>query len=142
MSRPNFPKYLVEFVRYFWVSLIALVCDFSIFFVLLRIFSIAWPFAAGFGFCSGLLVAWWLSIRYVFKERALAKSPLLEFLGFLIIGAFGLLVTEFILFLAIDYFKLPPEFGKFVAAGATFIFNFLLRKLFLFRKLRGFDVKQ
>lgn len=123
-----------EFVRYFLASVLALLVDLGIFSLSLRVTGVPWAIAAGLGFCAGALTAWWLSIRFVFRNRMLRKKPSAEFTGFLVIGILGLSVTEAVIWFSMHILNVMPEFGKLMAAGATFFFNFLLRKLFLFRK--------
>ena len=123
-----------EFVRYFLASLLALLVDLGVFSLSLRLTGVPWAIAAGLGFCAGALTAWWLSIRFVFRNRTLQKKPSAEFTGFLVIGILGLGVTEAVIWSSIHILNVMPEFGKLMAAGATFVFNFLLRKLFLFRR--------
>jgi putative flippase GtrA len=77
-------------------------------------------------------VAYVLSIRYVFKHRALTAQPRRELLVFAFIGILGLGLTQLILWVTIDRLTLPPELSKLLAAGVTFFFNYFLRKLTLF----------
>jgi putative flippase GtrA len=122
-----------EFKRYFAVSLIGFLVDLSVFSVALRFFGLSWFLAAALGFSLGALAVWWLSVRLVFKNRALARSPLLEFLSFVTIGVLGLGVTELVLWVGVGVLKMQPELIKLAAAGVTFLFNFVLRKIILFR---------
>lgn len=124
-----------ELVRYFAVSLIGLLIDLGLFSVAIRLGDMSWSFAAFLGFAAGVMTVWWLSIHFVFKNRSLSQSPIVEFAGFLAIGIAGLGVTEVALWLGIELLKIQPEFSKLAAAGATFIFNFALRKWLLFRKI-------
>lgn len=116
-----------ELVRYFMVSLIALSVDLFFFSLALRLAGISWVIAAGAGFFVGALTSWWLSVRFVFRNR-IFKKPFTEFSIFLGIGLFSLGITEITIGLSIHEFNITPEFGKLIAAGATFACNFLLRK--------------
>ena len=124
-----------EVGRYFAVSLAGLFIDLGLFSVAVRLGGLPWAFAAFLGFAAGVMTVWWLSIHFVFKNRSLSQSPIVEFAGFLAIGIAGLGVTEVALWLGIELLKIQPEFSKLAAAGATFIFNFALRKWLLFRKI-------
>lgn len=123
-----------EVARYFAVSLVGLFIDLGLFSVAVRLWGYPWIFAAVLGFAAGGMTVWWLSIHFVFKNRSLSQSPIVEFASFLAIGIAGLGVTEVALWFGIELLKLQPELIKLVAAGATFIFNFTLRKWLLFRK--------
>ncbi|MFC4475113.1 GtrA family protein [Comamonas denitrificans] len=122
-----------ELARYFLVSLIGLLIDLSLFSVAMRLGGASWFFAAILGFSAGVASVWWLSILFVFKNRSLGQSPAIEFVSFLFIGILGLGVTESVLLVGIEVLKIQPELSKISAAGGTFVFNFALRKLLLFR---------
>lgn len=121
-----------EFGRYFLASLIALAIDLGVFSISLRIAGWPWMWAAALGFCFGAVISYWLSIRFVFQNRTLRNSPAMEFAGFATIGIAGLGMTEIVLWLAIEMLDVLPEAGKLGAAVATFLFNYVLRKLLLF----------
>lgn len=123
-----------EFLRYFFVSLLALAVDLGIFSASLRLAELPWAWAAVLGFFAGGLTAWWLSVHWVFRHRRFAKSPLMELGSFVAIGIAGLGITELVLWLGIVYLAFAPELSRLMAAGATFVFNFAVRKCLLFRK--------
>ena len=123
-----------EIFRYFFVSGGAFLADFFAFSLGIRFLNISWPVAATFGFVIGVLIAYFLSIRFVFSNRKLRKAPLRELLVFLAVGLGGLVITQFTLFIGIDLLQFNPEFSKICAAIFTFIFNFLFRKLLLFSR--------
>lgn len=123
-----------ELPRYFAASLVALAVDMTTFSLMLRVVGLAWAGAAVIGFLAGVLVAYWLSIRFVFASRTLARAPQAEFLSFMLIGVAGLGVTQVVLWLGIEWLVITPEISKLAAAGATFMFNFLVRRAALFCK--------
>jgi putative flippase GtrA len=124
-----------EFARYFACSAIALTADFGLYSLGLGL-GLSYPVAAVFGFIAGLWLAYFLSVRYVFRERALSNR-LSEFSIFAAIGVFGLLLTEALLWLLVDHAGLHPLAAKGVTAGAVFISNFALRKGILFTQSKG-----
>lgn len=126
-----------EFLQYFAASLVSLAVDLAIFSALLRVAGLSWFWAATFGFCAGVLTAYWLSVRWVFAARRLGHAPRSEFALFAAIGIVGLGVTQAVLWVGIEAFHLQPELVKLVAAGATFLFNFAIRKALLFRRGPG-----
>jgi putative flippase GtrA len=121
-----------EFLRYFVVSLIALSLDLGAFSASLRVFGLPWVAAAAIGFAAGLLVAYILSVRFVFAKRKLHQAPFAELLIFSLVGLGGLGVTQIVLWIGIERLQMNPELSKLCAAGFTFIFNFIVRKLMLF----------
>jgi len=112
--------------------LIAFVLDLAAFSTSLRLIGWPWAVAATLGFVVGVLVAYILSVRFVFANRKLRQAPLAEMLTFSMVGLGGLVVTQLVLWVGIERFKFNPEISKFCAAGITFLFNFVVRKLVLF----------
>ena len=51
---------------------------------------------------------------------------------FSVVGLGGLLVTQLVLWVGIELMGSNPEVSKVSAAGFTFLFNFMVRKLLLF----------
>lgn len=124
-----------EFVRYFGCSLAALVADYALYSLGLQL-RLGYPLAAVIGFGAGLWVAYGLSVRFAFAERAMT-NPQSEFVIFAGIGIFGLLLTEALLWISIEKAGLHPMLAKLLTAGAVFASNFLLRKSILFTSRRG-----
>jgi len=122
-----------EFLSYFAVSLIALAVDLGIFSATIRIVGVAWAWAATLGFCAGVLTAYWLSVLWVFSARRLKHRPQSEFAVFAGIGVAGLGLTQVVLWIGIEGLHVQPELVKLAAAGATFVFNYGVRKAMLFR---------
>lgn len=121
-----------EFFRYFVVSAAALLADFIVFSFGIRLLNIPWPLSATCGFIIGVLVAYFLSVRFVFSRRKLRAAPLRELLVFSAVGLAGLALTQITLWIGIELLQFNPEFSKICAAGFTFVFNFLVRKFILF----------
>lgn len=133
MLQKSFPQVLrSDLVRYFAASLLALAADMATLSISLRLigFSVAW--AATTGFMAGVLVTYLLSIRWVFRERAFANSPALEFIAFVVIGLAGLGITQLVMWIGVTELGWMPELVKLTAAGATFAFNYIARKSLLF----------
>lgn len=120
----------LEFLRYFACSAVALAVDTGIY-ALLLFLGTGWAEAAALGFGAGLIVAYTLSVRYVFHQRRL-RDARAEFAIFAVIGALGLLLTEAFLWLSIEGLRIDPMSAKLIAAGAVFFSNYALRKLVLF----------
>jgi putative flippase GtrA len=125
----------IEMLKYFIVSGVALAFDTITFSLALRVFHIDWYIAISLSFLIGVSVAYFLSIFWIFKERALKNEPQLEFFIFILIGLLGLLLTQGILWFGIYILNTTPEIVRVAAAGITFIFNFIIRKFLLFNHL-------
>jgi putative flippase GtrA len=122
----------LEFGRYFVVSLIALAVDVSVLMAMSRFMHYLW--AASLGFVLGAITSYWLAIRWAFTHRRLAAYPRAEFLAYSLVGILSLGINNLVIFVAVEYLALALLASKAVAAGATFAFNYGVRKFVLFRK--------
>lgn len=121
-----------EFIRYFGCSALALALDAGLFGLGLYV-GLAYSVAAAIGFIAGLVLAYFLSVRFVFRDRRLADERT-EFVVFACVGVGGLVLTELLLWLLIGQSHWHPAIAKLVAAGIVFGFNFGARKVLLFTK--------
>ena len=120
-----------EAFGYTIASAIAFGVDFAILFVLVHFFRWWYLAAATVSFSAGVGVAYIISVGLVFKERRL-QDRRLEFATFTAIGAIGLAINASTMFVAVRYFGLNYLIAKGVAAGFTFLTNFIVRRQFLF----------
>jgi len=111
--------------------------------------TVALIFSTAIGFCVGLTVNWILSVRFVFREvrnEEEAKSKK-SFAVFALIGLLGLALTEIgvvtlvALLPDITFLGKTAFFGtawkkwiaKAVMTGVVLVFNYLGRKVFIFK---------
>lgn len=125
-----------DLARYFAASLLALAVDTGTLSICLRLLHLSLAWSATLGFVAGAVVAYLLSIFWVFKARAFGNAPALEFLTFVGIGVAGLGITQFVLWLGVTEFGLLAEAVKLSAAIITFAFNYIARKTLLFASSR------
>lgn len=121
-----------ELSRYFVASLFALVVDVGLLILLAQVFAMPYLVANVFAFISGSIVAYLVSTRWVFENRRLDNKAL-EYLIFVFIGVLGLGVNEATLWMGTEilFWSLLP--AKLLAAGFSFLFNFVVRKIMLFK---------
>lgn len=149
-----------EIFRFLLVGGTATIVDYFVFWifdgVLFPLLSVAawWKtisliLSTALGFCAGLVVNWFLSISFVFrqvknKEEANSKKG---FLVFTIIGVIGLLITEVGILLLV---AILPEFSLFgvteilgtswvkwlskvIMTCIVLVWNYVGRKIFVFK---------
>lgn len=119
-----------EFSRYFLVSLVALGLDFSTFLFLAKF--IHYSLAAVVGFLLGAVVHYLLSIMVVFSRRKLSARRTTEFVLFVGTAVAGLLVNVATISACVEWFGASLFVAKTVAAGASFLFGYVVRKFLLF----------
>jgi putative flippase GtrA len=123
---------LLQFLRYTCVGGIAFSVDFSTLFILTELFGIYYLISAAFAFVLGLVTNYCASVLWVFNKRTL-QSRFLEFAAFALIGLVGLGLNEFFLWLFTEEFAIHYLLSKMISAVLVYLFNFISRRLVLFR---------
>jgi putative flippase GtrA len=120
-----------EALGYTIASAIALAVDFAVLWLLVQHLNWGYLPAATTSFLFGAVVAYTLSVRLAFKEHRL-KDVRAEFAGFVALGVVGLSLNAAIMFVAVQYLGLNYLVAKCIAAGVTFVCNFVSRRQLLF----------
>ena len=116
---------------YALASVIALVADAGLLQLLTH--HAHWPYlpASMLSFTTGAFVAYALSIKLAFRHHRLSHRGL-ELLSFVVLGLAGLAINSLVMFLAVGKLGLAVLPAKSLAAGGTFVTNFILRRQLLF----------
>jgi len=122
---------LKEAVGYGAASVCALAVDMAILTVLVQYCGWWYLAAATASFTAGIVVAYLISVRFVFKHRRLNDTRA-EFASFAALGTVGLCVNAVIMSVAVKIGGLHYLLAKCVAAGFTFVCNFVARRQLLF----------
>ena len=155
MKKQTNKQLFSEIFRFVLVGGVATLADYLVFWIFdAWIFPESWGTLAlvlstALGFCVGLLVNWVLSVSFVFRETeekisVRSKSP---FLTFALIGLFGLFITELGVVLLVWAFPSFALFGQTALLGTAWekwfakaimtclvlVWNYLGRKIFIFR---------
>lgn len=128
-----------EFMRYVVVGGIAFLVDFGTLVACQEFFFKAYDWgvyvATLCGFITGLITNYVLSLLFVFiqaKDRGKGRS-VGAFIVFGIIGALGLLWTELGMWIGIECLAWNYMIVKVLVTGAVLVWNYLGRKLLIFR---------
>lgn len=122
----------LTFLRYLAASVIALMVDMALLWVLLAGGSPA-PAASALSYSAGILVHWLISSRLVFPDGAAPDGVgRWRQKGLFLVSAFvGLSLTVMIVSLG-DLAGLDPRLAKLPAIAISFLANYLLRKHVVF----------
>ncbi len=121
---------VIQIFKYFWVSLLAAIADFTLFMALYEWIGIWYIAANTAGFALGVYINYTLSTIFVFKGQSTKTWS--EFIIFTIIGLVGLAVSNITLYLTIDIMGLGGGISKIIAICSAFFWNFFARKFLLF----------
>lgn len=122
---------LGEFIRYGATSGLALTADFLSLVLLTELAGLHYLASSVVGFAAGMVIAYVLSVRWVFSARRLSNAAA-EGTIFILIGVAGMLINQVVIFSLTESGLLPYVASKVASAGIVFTFNFSVRKLALF----------
>ena len=112
----------------FWADLATLA-------VLTEIIGLYYLISAALAFTVGLLVAYGLSVLWIFKHRRI-QNRFAEFAAFSLIGLVGVVVMLAAMLLLTEVLHLHYLISKIAASVLVFAVNFTMRRLLLFRPQR------
>ena len=122
-----------EFVRFFGAGSLVFIVDILLLYICTDLLEINYLLSNILSFCVALLVSYLLAIKWVFRYRKLTNVSL-EFTMFSLIGLTCLGSNEFAIWFLVEFMAVYYLAAKVLATGFTFMFSFLLKKMFLFRQ--------
>lgn len=128
-------KLLRELVLYGLVSAVSLAVDVAVLIGLTELAGLHYLASAAIAFTTGALVAYTLSVAFVFRERRL-EDRRSELVLFVLLGLGGLALNEAVLWGSVHWLGLGYAIAKAPAAVASFSFNFIARRALLFTATR------
>ena len=120
-----------QFIKYFFVSGISFIVDFSIFFFFVNYLDVHYLIANVLAFLFGLTTNYILSVNFVFTNRKI-NHKMKEYILFANIGIIGLLINQVTLFVCIEKFEESLVVSKILSTIIVFLWNFSARKILLF----------
>ncbi len=127
---PRLPVFFKDLIGYGLCSAAALILDCGLLFGLTYV-GVNYLPAAAIGFFSGMVLAYILSVRFVYAGRR-GTNKKWEAIGFFAIGLAGLLLNQILLYGLVDGLQLSLAFAKALTAIGVFLFNFAARRSMLF----------
>ena len=121
-----------EFFRYIVSGGIAFICDFSVLVIGTEVFGFHYLVSNIGGYAAGLIVSYFINIKWVFKNRRFEATQGTEFMYFTLIVFTGLALSEAVLYMTTEFFEVHYTVSKIVATFFVFLFNFIVKKWLLF----------
>ena len=125
----------LQFFRYAFVGGIAAIVDFALLFILTDYFGLFHMISAIIAFLGGLITNFTLSKILVFNSKVVEArvNSFFEFLSYAIIGIIGLGITEVILYIFTEKIGLYYMLSKLIATFIVLIWNYLARKMLIYK---------
>lgn len=124
-------RLVAQLLKYGAASAVALGVDYGLMVALTELAGLHYLVSALIGFCCGAVVAYVLSVAFVFTERRLS-NPALEFGLFVLIGLAALGLNQGLMYALVDGAGVHYALAKVPVTGVVFLCNFALRKALLF----------
>jgi len=125
---------IYQFCSYFCVGGVAALVEWGCFFLLCNLLHIWYAAATVISFLISTLVNYLLGRRWTFKIQSGGKKTLHEALAVYAVSAVGLLFNLILMYFFVDLLNLSAMLSKIGATGIVFIWNFLSRKFFIYKK--------
>lgn len=123
---------LIQLLRYTLVGGAAYGVDFTTLYLLTDRGGLHYLLSAALAFSAGLVVNYLLSIAWIFRRRQV-ESRSVEFIAYASIGLVGLVLNELFLWIGVEGLGLHYLVAKVGSAVLIYLWNFFVRKFFLFR---------
>lgn len=128
-TRDNLRSLFLQFIRYALMGGVAFVVDFAL---LSGGLALGWHYllATLLGFVGGLLVNYATCVCWVW--RGTQANTVRDLVIFSLIGVGGLLLTFLLMWISVSGLQIDPQIAKLFIAAWVLIWNFSLRRLFVF----------
>lgn len=121
----------VQFFRSGVVGAVAFGCDFGVLALATDVLGLHYLISGLFGFGVGVIVNYWLSVRWVFNKRKFSRASV-QFGLFALIGVVGVGINELIMWLFTEYVGWHYLVSKLAATVVVYLWNFSIRKALIF----------
>lgn len=121
----------IQLFRYGIVAVCSLAVDITILAGLTELVHMHYITAATIGFIAGLVVNYYLSIKWIFHNPKVKKRST-EFTVVALIGTFGLIINDTLLWFLTSEIGMYYLYSKLIACVCVFFYNFFVRRAILY----------
>lgn len=121
-----------DFFKYLVVGAIATLVEWILFYLLNTLFSIHYIAATTIAYIISTFSNWFFGRVLVFEKSE--KGPLAEIASIYAASVIGLLLNVLIMWVAVSGFGIAEMLSKVIATGLVFMYNFIIRKLVIYKK--------
>ncbi|HRH26078.1 MAG TPA: GtrA family protein [Candidatus Paceibacterota bacterium] len=124
-------KTAIQFRNFAVVGVISTICNYSIFFVLLRTANVQYLLSSAIGFIVGIFISYELNRRVSFESGGYRKRK--EFMLYAAVCLFSLVLSLLTLRLLVEVFTMNVLLANVCAIGVSTITNFIGAKIVVFK---------
>ena len=121
----------IELFLYLIVGALATVVEWGAFYVFDLIFGIHYTFSTALAFVLSTFANWLFGRLILFKKKT--QNIAGEIFKIYLISVLGLLMNIAIMFVAVEKIGIHDMISKIISTGIVFIWNFLVRKLWIYK---------
>ena len=138
MDKMLTPKGIKQFLSYFGVGGVSALVEWAVFSLLEYLLDMPYLLATILAFIFSTTTNWFLGRTFTFKESAYKDKKAKEIFLVFLVSAIGLGFNLLLMYLFVDVFgmntNLLKTIAKILSTGIVFIWNFLSRKLWIYRE--------
>ncbi len=131
-------KGIKQFLSYFGVGGVSALVEWAVFSLLEYLLDMPYLLATILAFIFSTTTNWFLGRTFTFKESAYKDKKAKEIFLVFLVSAIGLGFNLLLMYLFVDVFgmntNLLKTIAKILSTGIVFIWNFLSRKLWIYRE--------
>jgi len=130
-------KSIRQFISYFAVGGVSAIVEWAVFYLLVSFFNMAYLPATVLAFVFSTATNWFLGRTFTFKGSNLGNKKAKEIVQVFGVSAIGLLGNLALMYLFVSILGMNTDLlktaAKILATGIIFIWNFLARKLWIYK---------
>lgn len=126
-------KHIRDFILYFIVGILATIIEWVVFRITNHVFHFHYAIATTGAFIISTFANWGFGRLILFKNKT-SSTLKKELSQIYITSIVGLLMNLFIMWVTIEIFSFDAMGAKILATGLVFFWNFLIRKLIIYKE--------
>lgn len=130
----NYTKITQQFIIYGFIGIIAMTIDFLCVYIFTETFLLHYLTSIVLGYLIAATVNYSLQKKLTFKNKSTRYMS--QFSAFFSVGLIGMGINLITVYISVEFFGLWYMFGKVIATGIAYIWNFSVNKLFTFNRIK------
>ncbi|KAA5545011.1 GtrA family protein [Adhaeribacter rhizoryzae] len=124
-------KEVVQIVRFLIVGVVSAIFDLLLFVLLNDYYKVNYLLAGFISTLFAILLNYYISKKWVFSSGK--YSSRVEFIAFMVFSGIGVVLNSILIWLFVEHLLLEPTLSKGLAIGIVAVFNFITKKMFVFK---------